>query len=134
MKTKNTTGLLIDVLFVMLLFMAGCSLFTAPSNFTHTQKVEFTSLQTLKSASTFRKFALESSAVAYKKGLIQEDTKNKIIKIGDTLQETINTAADALIAYHNSEITETDLSTKIMNYQKVFNEFLEIVTPYIEGK
>lgn len=124
-------------LFFVMIFLAivccyGCSMFQAPDNFTPEQKVEYTTLQTLKAAKDFRIFALKSAGSLYKKGLMSEDTKNEIIKIGDELQKAINDAADALALYHQTGGLKSEiLEEKIMAYQSLFNKFLEIATPYM---
>lgn len=112
----------------------GCSYFQAPDSFTAKEKVEYTSLRTLEAAKTFRTVGLEAAGAVYKAGAMDEKTKGKIIEIGDDLQEAINTAADALIAYKTmtDELADTStLEAKIAAYQKVFNEFMELVTPYL---
>ena len=115
------------------LFLMGCSGLKAPDNFTPAEKVQFTSLKTLKSAKIFKEFALGSAGSIYKKGLMKEETKEKIIKLGDELQRAINSAADALIAYKKSDGLGGDkmLEEKLIVYQALFNQFMEIVTPYV---
>ena len=114
----------------ILLFIVGCAGMNAPENFTPEQKVQFTTLKTLQAAKTFRVFALGAAGDAYKAGLITDVDKDKIIVIGDNLQEAINMAADALIAYKLSG-DEITLYGKVAIYQKLFNQFMEVVTPYL---
>ncbi len=110
----------------------GCSLFIAPVDFTGSGKIEYTTLKTLQSARVFREFALGTAGSVYKNGLMSESIKEKIITVGDELQQAINTAADALIAYKQSAGTgDETLQEKLVVYQALFNEFLEIVTPYV---
>lgn len=125
--------LLLLLIVVTVLFMTGCTAFQAPETMTETEKVTFTSLKTLKSAKIFREFALESAGSIYKKGLMDEETKEKIIEIGDDLQLAINGAADALIIYNDSGglSGEKTLEEKLLVYQALFNQFMEIVTPYV---
>lgn len=111
------------------LLFVGCASFTPPSDFTKSEKIQYTTIQTLKSAKAFREFTLESAGAVYKKGLMDDDTRDKIIEIGDRLQQAINVAADALLAYRQSGETYS-LEEKLSIYQAVFNEFMEIVTPY----
>lgn len=122
-------------LLILGLFLTGCAGLSAPDNFTQTEKVEYTTLKTLKSAKIFREFALESAGSVYKKGLMEDETKEKIIKLGDQLQLAINTAADALIVYKQSGGLGGDkaLEEKLIVYQSLFNQFMEIVTPFVAG-
>lgn len=123
------------LLLVLLVFTGtiGCRTLTAPDHFTGPEKVQFTTLKTLKSAKIFREFALESAGSVYKQGLMNEETKDKIISVGDELQRAINSAADALIAYKKSDGLGEDqsLRKRLLVYQVLFNQFMEIVTPYM---
>lgn len=118
---------------IIMMCLASCAILSTPEHFTPAQKVEYTTLKTLESAKTFREFALESAGSRYKQGLMDESTKEKIIKIGDELQLAINTAADALIAYKNTNglVGDQSIAEKIGNYQAIFNQFMEAVTPYV---
>jgi len=122
-------------LLILSLFLMGCAGLNPPDNFTQTQKIEYTTLKTLKSAKIFREFALESAGSVYKKGLMKEDTKDKIIRLGDDLQLAINTAADALLAYKKSGGLGGNqaLEEKLIVYQSLFNQFMEMVAPYVAG-
>ena len=133
MKKPGFFPLLFLMALLLCWLVVGCAGFKAPANFTQTEKVEYTTLKTLKSAKIFREFALESAGSVYKKGLMKEDTKEKIIEIGDDLQLAINSAADALIAYKQSGVLGGDktLQEKLVVYQTLFNQFMEIVTPYV---
>jgi len=124
-----TVGLAVLVAFAL----SACSMFEAPDDFTEGQKVEYTTLKTLKSAKIFRDFALASAGSVYKNGLMDAETKDKIISVGDKLQLAINHAADALIAYKQSGGLGGDqsLQEKLLVYQSLFNQFMEIVTPYV---
>ncbi|MCP3941500.1 MAG: hypothetical protein GY710_08470 [Desulfobacteraceae bacterium] len=135
MKLRLNFPLLLVLSTILLFFVVGCAGLTAPNHFTQAEKIEYTTLKTLKSANTFREFALESAGSVYKKGLMEESTKEKIIMLGDQLQLAINTAADALLAYKNSGGLGHDktLEENLIVYQSLFNQFMEIVTPYVVG-
>ena len=121
-------------LLILLMFMIclnSCA--TAPDTFTPAEKVQLTTLKTLKSAKIFRVAALQSTAVYYKRGLIEEKDKEQIIEIGDQLQLAINIAADALIIYKETESVDdmANMDIKIMQYQQIFNQFMELVSLYL---
>lgn len=121
---------------VLALCFIGCGAFVAPEQFIPVQKVEFTTLKTLQSAKAFREFALSAAGAAYKNGLMGEEMKQDIIKTGNRLQLAINSAAEALILYHEAGGIDgsASLEERLADYQAVFNRFMEIVTPYIRGK
>lgn len=121
------------VLFMIAILLStqGCSLYQAPDSFTPKQKVEYTTLKTLKTAKQFRVFALSLTGDLYKNGLLTEKQKEEIITLGDSLQGSINTAANALILYHKGLIQEENVSEKIEDYTNLFNDFLKLITPYL---
>jgi hypothetical protein len=119
------------MLFVLTCLFSGCSYFEAPESFTPKQKMEYTTLRTLTAAKKFRVFALGTTAELYKKGLLTEEQKEDIIKIGDALQGSINTTAGALILYHKGAATQETVNESIEEYQSFFNDFLELVSPYL---
>lgn len=132
-QSQSKTGVLLLIL-MFSLGAVGCAALTAPDHFTEPEKVQFTTLKTLKSAKIFREFALESAGSIYKQGLMDEETKDKIIFVGDELQRAINSAADALIAYKQADgLVDGDpsLRKRLLVYQVLFNQFMEIVTPYV---
>jgi len=127
---------IVFLMIIVMICLPGCGLYTAPQHFTQAQKVEYTTLKTLQSAKVFREFALQSAGTAYKNGLMDDAVKNDIIKAGDRLQMAINSAADALVLYHQARGMggTKALEEKLTGYQAIFNRFMEIVTPYITGK
>ena len=109
------------------LFIASC----APANFTRSEKIIYTTNQILQNAKKFRILALESAAEYYKRGLMSEEQKEQIIKLGDDLQRAINIAADALIQYHKFSSNPELLHERMKRFNDVFKRFSDVVLPYI---
>lgn len=135
---ENVKRILLGVLFMSIVSMVcfGCFTFKSTSKLTQVQKVEYTTMRTLEAARDFRVFALETSGTLYKSGLMDDDTKIRIIKAGDNLQNYINTASDALLIFHttNGDYGTAEIDASLAAYQAAFNSFLEIVTPYLLNK
>ena len=110
----------------LILFVAGC----APKTFSKSEKVLYTTNQILQNAKNFRILALKSAAECYKQGLLSENKKQKIIKLGDQLQASINITAQSLILYKQLGCTDsTELEKNMQEFNKVFNEFTDLMLP-----
>jgi len=128
-RTYFMTNIIIAI--VLALVMTSC-LTPAPDNFTPSEKIEFTTMQGLNTASEFRIFALESASYFWNKGLMTKEKKDEIVKLGNEFQKAINDASWALEAYHNfSDIDTMNLEQQIKTYQDLYVRFNDLVMPFI---
>jgi len=117
----------------ILFFMVLCILCVGcfPKTFSQSDKILYTTNQTLQSAKEFRVLALQSAAEYYKKGLLPENKKIEIIDLGDRLQGSINNVADALIIYQQlGPIGKEDVKFQMQIFTKLFEEFTNLVAPF----
>ena len=113
---------------------SGC-VFSAPEKFSPSEKVQFTTMQGLKTAHIFRIFALDSAKVYWDNGIMSEPTMKEIVIIADKFQKTINETSLALETYRKYEgVNSSDLETKIKLYQELYVQFNNLVIPYIIKK
>ena len=127
----NTMKYLMSLLIIFM--MISC----APSTFTPTEKVTFTTTRSLEAASEIRITALKTIAGLYKEGVLTDEAfKAKVIEIGDELQVAINVTANALLVYKDSGLSadKLTLGEKIENYTIVYGKFSDLVMPYILEK
>jgi len=114
-------------LFIILLLLQGCISIIKPT-------VIHTTFKTLQAAKKFRESGLTLCGEYYKQDLIDEETKNRIVKLGNELQASINECSKSLYIYYemNDKQRETSqLKLKIQKYQQVYGKFVDIVLPYL---
>lgn len=127
-QNKRNNALFTVFAIALLITILAC----APSHFTPVEKTTYTTVKTLDVAKQFRHTGLQVAGDFYKKGLMEEDVKLEIIKIGNELQRTINVAAEALQVYLASDGGNAkDLEMKILMYQQLYGKFSDLVMPYI---
>ena len=120
------------IIIIIYMFMFSACIFQAPDHFTPSEKVQFTTMKGLKTAHTFRIFALDSAKVYWDAGIMTEETMEDIVKIGDEFQKAINDASLALETYRKNEgMNSADLGNKIELYQALYVRFNNLVMPYI---
>jgi len=106
----------------------------APKSFTTSEKVIYTSVKSLQAAKELRVTALKTIGDMYKAGiLIDTDFQKDVIRVGDNLQEVINTTSETILIYYNASTIKNKetLAEKISLYQKIYGEFSDLVMPYV---
>jgi len=118
------------ILMIVLMGAYGC---VTLKEGTPTEKVIFSSTKTLESAKIFRETGLDAAKIFWDQGLMDMETKDKIVEVANNLQAAINSAATALTIYNNSNGAEggANLDTKIQMYQMIYGEFVDLVMPYV---
>lgn len=128
-KKENTMrGLL--VLMVLAFLLTAC----IPKELSTSEKVVFTTVRSLQAAKELRVTALKTIGGMYINGTLTDpEFKDRVIKIGDDLQEAINVTSEALQIYYTEKdnLSKEDLSVKILAYQKILGEFTDLVMPYV---
>lgn len=115
-----------SILVVFILFLFAC----APKDFTPFEKRIYTTTKTLEAAIEFRHLGLSITGNLYKKGLLPEKEKDKLIEIGDELYDIIITCQNALELYYNTGV-EQRLEKKLELYTQIYGKFSDLVMPYI---
>ncbi len=123
-------------MFIMVLFLLCLMSCVGTSTFTPSEKVAYTSVQTLKVAKQFRTTGLESAKILWDQGLLDVKTKDKIVQVADDLQMAINDCADALKIYLESGGNSggATLEEKLKIYHKLYGQFTDLVMPFIIKK
>lgn len=117
---------------IMMVFMLQSCVFSAPDSFTPSEKVQFTTMKGLQTAYDFRIFALNSAKTFWDQGLMDIETKDKIVKLGDEFQKAINDTSIALEKYRTyNGVNSSDLESKISLYQDLYVQFNTLIMPYI---
>jgi len=120
---------------VLFCIFCVCCVGCFPKTFSRSDKILYSYNQVLQSAKSFRVTALQSAAVYYKQGLLTEDKKVEIIELGDQLQDSINSSANALIVYQQlGSIGEADVEIQIKEFEQIFEQFTNLVAPLIKTK
>lgn len=103
---------------------------------TPTEKVVYTSAKTLETAKIFRETGLDAAKLFWDQGLMTMETKDKIVEVANNLQAAINSAGKALKVYHETNGAEggADLNSKILMYQAIYGQFVDLVMPYVIKK
>lgn len=129
-------GGLCGIIFVLMLLvtMNSCVLTqNITKDFSIEEKRIYTTMKTLEAAKEFRNLGLSAAGEYYKAGLMADKTKEDIIKIGNQVQSAINYTAEALKLYMilNDKDNLIDLQQKILVYQQIYGEFVDIIMPYM---
>lgn len=131
MKRFVQTHRLCMILLTLMIFVLvqGC----APRHLSPVEKTTFTTYKTLKTAKIFREEGLSAAGLYYKRGLIDEEKKEEIIKLGDDLQQGINDASEALELFKATG-EETNLAKKMEMYHYLYGKFTDLVMPLVLEK
>jgi len=120
------------IIIIMYMFMFSACIFQAPDHFTPSEKVQFTTMKGLHTAYDLRVLGLNSAKKFWDVGLMDVETSEKIIKLGDEFQKAINDTSLALETYRKNEgMNSADLDNKIELYQALYVRFNTLVFPYI---
>lgn len=122
----------VSIFYILVLSWALTS--CAPQHFTPLEKTVYSTAKTLESAVVFRDTGLKVAGDLYKQGLLDEDTKDKIIKLGDDLKEVINMTKEVLKIYNSSGGNRSDLQEQLMLYHTIYGEFSDLIMPYVIDK
>ena len=79
---------------------------------------------------------LNAAKEYWDKGLLDVETKDKIVKVANNLQMAINSVADLLIVYKESKGQNgySDLEDKMAIYTAIYGQFSDLIMPYILDK
>ncbi len=122
------------VILLMAMFFISCA--CAPSSFSKKEKAVYTTFKTLQTAKQFRVTGLKIAGGLHTDGMIDDDLARIIIKTGDALQLSINTASVSLKLYKTTGKPKDmdDLRVCIRAYEQVYGQFTDLVMPYIFKK
>lgn len=126
MRTMRTMLAFVALIFVL----TAC----APQEFSPSEKAIYTTVRSLQGAKELRVTALKTIGGLYKDGTLTDvEFKEKVIEIGDMLQDAINFTSLALEAYYvaSTDENKNDLQVKVLMYQKILGEFTDLVMPYV---
>ncbi len=128
-KSITTRNQSLFILIIILFSISGC-LGAKPST---PEDNALTIFKTLQTAKEFRHTGLSIVGDFYKKGLVSEDNKKEVIKIGNELKEIITVSFECLEVYIK---TKNDKSLNILNtnlqlYNEIYTKFSNLIIPYL---